>query len=315
MGGGEGVDGCGVTYLTPSFYYDLLAYTRCHCLYVQYTRTDTHTRGINQRLRYHGTPYLLIEACIHNMLLHNMNKWITYINVKTSAIGWKREWMDVSMYMWKNERNKDMKHSVYLFFFKKFSWVKCLNRSVSCSVCLDNCLQIVTKESLIYINYINSNYTIIPCTSLAAGLYATVDWIPVFIWPLSRTVCCADGVLCMCDMDSCYPFDRIPPVHATYTYVTIDRKHPLMYKINICTYNCSCCCSWWLRWYKRNWCLTTNICPAVSQFMELVFMLLAKVKGRWDTFLKKSCAQNYSRAFKKQVALLNVGTCICVMVK
>ena len=93
-----GVDRYGVREPHPIlFLYDLLAYTRCRCLYIQYTRT--HTWGINQRLCCHGTPYLLIEACIHNMRLYKMNKWKTYINVKTSALAWKREWMNVSIYL------------------------------------------------------------------------------------------------------------------------------------------------------------------------------------------------------------------------
>jgi hypothetical protein len=33
-------------------------------------------------------------------------------------------------------------------------------------------------------------------------------------------------------MDPYYPFDRVPPVGATYTHVTTDRKHLLMCQIN-----------------------------------------------------------------------------------
>jgi hypothetical protein len=40
------------------------------------------------------------------------------------------------------------------------------------------------------------------------------------------------GVLCSCLMDPYYPFDRAPPVGATYTHVTTDRKHLLMCQIN-----------------------------------------------------------------------------------
>lgn len=36
----------------------------------------------------------------------------------------------------------------------------------------------------------------------------------------------------VCLMDHHYPFDRVPPVGATYTHVTTDRKHLLMCQIN-----------------------------------------------------------------------------------
>ena len=78
-------------------------YTMPLLIYTVHTHTHkgtrTHTWGINQRLCCHGTPYLLIEACIHNMRLYKMSKWKTYINVKTSALAWKREWMNVSIYL------------------------------------------------------------------------------------------------------------------------------------------------------------------------------------------------------------------------
>lgn len=38
--------------------------------------------------------------------------------------------------------------------------------------------------------------------------------------------------VCLMDRDRCYPFDRVPPVGATYTHVTTDRKHLLMCQIN-----------------------------------------------------------------------------------
>jgi len=36
----------------------------------------------------------------------------------------------------------------------------------------------------------------------------------------------------VCLMDRHYPFDPVPPVGATYTHVTTDRKHLLMCQIN-----------------------------------------------------------------------------------
>jgi hypothetical protein len=36
----------------------------------------------------------------------------------------------------------------------------------------------------------------------------------------------------VCQKDRYYPFDRVPPVGATYTHVTTDRKHLLMCQIN-----------------------------------------------------------------------------------
>jgi len=42
-----------------------------------------------------------------------------------------------------------------------------------------------------------------------------------------------DGNGCfVCLMERHYPFDRVPPVGATYTHVTTDRKHLLMCQIN-----------------------------------------------------------------------------------